>query len=130
MESGNTIFFLLLLGSDGMKRIYVWITIVMILGVGIIGASAFKVFYYDEKQEVTQEIDHYLKQQKYMTYVKNKEIRYDTSTGEFIARVVFQDEPKNEYEIYRSGSHRFKVTGFKDGEQITNKQEGRYISEY
>ncbi len=77
-----------------MKRIYVWITIVMILGVGIIGASAYKSFYYDEKQEVTQAIDHYLKQQDYMTYVKNKEIRYDTSTGEFIAQVVFQDERK------------------------------------
>lgn len=113
-----------------MKRTYIWITILLILGVGIIGASAYKSFYYDEKQEVTQEINLFLKQQNYMTYVKKKEIRYDTSTGEFMARVVFQDEPENEYEIYRSGSHRFKVTGFKDGEQITNKQEGRYISEY
>lgn len=111
-----------------MKRTYVSITLLMILGVGIIGASAFKVFYYDEKQEATQEIDHYLKQQKYMTYVKNKEIRYDTSTGEFFARVVFEDEPNNEYEIYQSGSSHIDVTGYKDGVQITNKQEGRYIS--
>ncbi|KOP29107.1 hypothetical protein ADM98_09350 [Exiguobacterium sp. BMC-KP] len=112
-----------------MKRIYGWISILMIVGVGIIGASAYKSFYYDEKQEVTQAIDHYLKQQKYMTHVKNKDIRYDTSTGEFFARVVFQDEPKNEYTIYQAGSSHIKVTGYKDGVQITNKQEGRYISE-
>ncbi len=72
-----------------MKRTYVSITLLMILGVGIIGASAYKSLYYDEKQEVTQKINLFLKQQNYMTYVKNKEIRYDTSTGEFFARVGF-----------------------------------------
>lgn len=111
-----------------MKRTYVSITLLMILGVGIIGASAYKSLYYDEKQEVTQKINLFLKQQNYMTYVKNKEIRYDTSTGEFFARVVFEDEPNNEYEIYQSGSSHIDVTGYNDGVQITNKQEGRYIS--
>ncbi len=119
-----------ILRSDEMKRTFISIMLLMILGVGIIGASAYKSLYYDEKQEVTQEIDHYLKQQKYMTHVKNKEIRYDTSTGEFFARVVFEDEPNNEYEIYQSGSSHIDVTGYKDGVQIMNKQEGRYISEY
>ena len=112
-----------------MKRIYVWITLLMILVVCIIGASAYKAFYYDEKREVTREVNHYLKQQGYMAHVKSKEIRYDTSTGQFLARVVFQDEPHHEYEIYRSGSSHIDVTGYKDGVQITNKKEGRYISE-
>jgi len=117
-----------ILRSDEMKRTYVSITLLMILGVGIIGASAYKSLCYDEKQEVTQKINLFLKQQNYMTYVKNKEIRYDTSTGEFFARVVFEDEPNNEYEINQSGSSHIDVTGYKDGVQITNKQEGRYIS--
>lgn len=111
-----------------MKRTFISIMLLMILGVGIIGASAYKSLYYDEKQEVTQSINHYLKRHDYMTHVKNKEIRYDTSTGEFFARVVFEDEPNNEYEIYQSGSSHIDVTGYKDGVQITNKQEGRYIS--
>lgn len=111
-----------------MKRTFKSITLLMILGVGIIGASAYKSLYYDEKQEVTQSINHYLTQQNYTIHVKNKEIRYDTSTGEFFARVVFEDEPNNEYELYQSGSSHIDVTGYKDGVQITNKQEGRYIS--
>lgn len=117
-----------ILRSDEMKRTFISITLLMILGVGIIGASAYKSLYYDEKQEITQAINHYLTRQNYMTYVKNKEIRYDTSTSEFFARVVFEDEPNNEYEIYQSGSNHIDVTGYKDGVQIINKQEGRYIS--
>jgi len=46
-----------ILRSDEMKRTFISIMLLMILGVGIIGASAYKSLYYDEKQEVTQSIN-------------------------------------------------------------------------
>ncbi|MCY1691260.1 hypothetical protein OVA29_11670 [Exiguobacterium sp. SL14] len=112
-----------------MKRTYIWITLLLVIGVGIIGASAYKSFYYDEKQEVTQEINLFLKQQNYMTYVKNKEIRYDTSTGEFIARVVFQDEPKMNMRFIDRALIALKSRDSKMANKLrTNKKDGIFQS--
>lgn len=101
--------------------------VILFLGIGLIGAWGYKTLYYDEKQSTSENIDGFLKENNYMQNVSTKEIVMDTTTDEYFAKVTFKDEPNNEYEIYQTGSNHFKIVGYKDGVQITNKKEGKYI---
>ena len=112
------------------KKGIIYFLIILFLGFVLIGAWAYKSFYYDEKQSTTQNIDSFLKENNYMQQVEKKETVLDTTTGEYFAKVTFKDEPKNEYEIYQMGSNNFQIIGYNDGEEITNKKEGKYITNY
>lgn len=111
-----------------MKKAYLFVSILMIVGIVIIGASAYKSFYYDKKQETTKNINFYLKEHNYERQVQKKEIRRDSKTAEYFAKVTFKDEPNNEYEIHQIGSNHFEVVGYKDGVQIADKKVGKYIT--
>ena len=109
------------------KKTVVYFMVILFLGIGLIGAWGYKTLYYDEKQSTSENIDKFLKENNYMQNVSTKETVLDTTTGEYFAKVTFKDEPNNEYEIYQTGSNHFKIVGYKDGVQITNKKEGKYI---
>jgi len=109
------------------KKTVVYFIVILFLGIGLIGAWGYKTLYYDEKQSTSENIDKFLKENNYMQNVSTKETVLDTTTGEYFAKVTFKDEPNNEYEIYQTGSNHFKIVGYKDGVQITNKKEGKYI---
>jgi len=109
------------------KKGIIYFSLILFLGIFLIAAFAYKTFYYDEKQEASKNINTFLEENNYKKNVSTKEIVLDTTTGEYFARVTFKDEPNNEYEIYQTGSNHFKVIGYKDGVQITNTKEGKYI---
>ncbi|MFN3188757.1 MAG: DUF3139 domain-containing protein [Candidatus Paceibacteria bacterium] len=110
------------------KKMYIFLVLVLLFS--LIGVFLFKIFYYDERQEFSISVDNYLKENNYHQQVSEKEIVRDSKTGEFFAKVVFQDEPDNTYEIYKNGANSFRVYGYKNGVEITDKSEGKYITEH
>ena len=112
------------------KKKFVYFLLTFLGCVILIGVLAYKNFYYDEKESTSKNINTYLKETKYQQQVLKKEFVRDSTTGEYFAKITFKDEPNNEYEIYESGSNNFKVYGYKDGVEIVDKDEGKYITEH
>lgn len=107
---------------------FVYFCSILVFTVVLAGVFIYKNFYYGEKKSTSEKIDNYLRENNYQQQILKKEILFD-KTGEYFARVVFKDEPNNDYEIYVSGN-KFEVDGYKNGEEIVDKKEGKYITEY
>lgn len=114
-----------------MKRKSVtYLCFIFILSIVIASGLIYKNVYHDTKKAVSENIDNYLMENNYQQRIKKKEVVRDSKTGEYFAKVVFKDEPHTTYEIYQINSNKYNVYGYKDGVEITDKNEGKYITEY
>ncbi len=107
-----------------------YIFLILVFSVALIGAFVYKNAYYDVKKSTEDSINKYLEANNYQEKVLEKEIVFDSKTGKYFARVTFEDEPDNVYEIFETSSDHFKVYGYKNGVEIINKSEGKYITEH
>jgi hypothetical protein len=103
--------------------IFILLALLVVVGVILMG-------FFTKKKEATEIIDSYIVEKGYENHIQEKEILYDWKQGTYYAKVIFEDEPENYYEIYlENNSNNVYVIGYNDqkGEEITNKKEGKYI---
>lgn len=111
------------------RKIFLKVSIILILVLLVAGSIVF-MYFYNGKKDVSERIEDYLVEQNYQSSIKEKEVLYDWKIGEYYAKVVFKDEPENYYEIYIESNSNMDVTGYNDeGEQITDKNKGKYITD-
>ncbi|TCI25401.1 DUF3139 domain-containing protein [Exiguobacterium sp. SH5S4] len=110
------------------KRTFYTFTMLLVLTATVTGALTYKHSHYDEKQEFSKTIDTYLRESNYQQQILTREIMRDSKMGEYFAEVIFKDEPDNTYEIYEIGKGNFKVYGYKNGVEIINRNEAKYIT--
>ncbi|UTR16471.1 DUF3139 domain-containing protein [Salipaludibacillus sp. LMS25] len=85
--------------------------------------------FFTKKKEFTEIIDTYIAENNYEDHIQEKEILYDWKQGSYYAKVIFEDEPENYYEIYvETNSDNAYVIGYNTAknEEISDK-EGKYI---
>ncbi|MBM7541214.1 DUF3139 domain-containing protein [Amphibacillus cookii] len=110
------------------KTRYIFIIIIALFL--ITGGTIFMSFF-NKKKENTEIIDSYIVENNYESIIQEKEILYDWKQGTYYAKVIFEDEPQNYYEIYvQTNSDNVYVIGFdKDqNKEITDKNKAKYIN--
>ena len=109
------------------RKILLKVFIILLLTV-LVACSIVFLYFYNGKKDVSKKVDDYLVEQNSQTNIKEKKLLYDWKIGEFYSKVTFKDEPENFYEIYVESNSNVDVTGYNDeGEQITDKNKGKYI---
>jgi len=105
------------------RNIILYFLIILLIITGVIFMNIFS-----KKKEATEIIDSYITDKGYEDKIQEKEIAYDWKLGTYVATVTFKDEPNNTYEFYKeTDSNNVYVIGYRKGEEITDKKDGKYI---
>lgn len=111
-----------------MKKSVIYVSVVFVLAATLTATLTYQYNVKAQKDKFAENIETYLKENNYQRQVITNETMRDSKTGDYYAKVIFKDEPNNIYEIYEKGKGDFDVYGYRDGVEIIDRTEAKYIT--